>query len=88
VIGSNFGRAKQPGWVINLTADPRATVSYRGRQAQVVARELTGAEADQVWAAARPLYRGFATYPAMATGRTIRVFQLSLAESVPAPSGG
>jgi deazaflavin-dependent oxidoreductase (nitroreductase family) len=78
VIGSNFGRATPPGWVANLTADPRATVSYRDRSAQVVARELTGAEADQVWATARQLNRGFATYPARVTGRTIRVFRLEL----------
>jgi deazaflavin-dependent oxidoreductase (nitroreductase family) len=79
VIGSNFGRAKRPGWVANLSADPRATVSYRGRRAQVLARELTGAEAEQVWAAARERYRGFATYPAMAADRTIRIFRLELA---------
>jgi len=78
VIGSNFGRATPPGWVANLTADPRATVAFRGRTAAVVARELTGVEADQVWATARDLNRGFATYPAMVTGRTIRVFRLEL----------
>ena len=77
VIGSNFGRAAQPGWVANLTADPRATASYRGRSVPVVARELGGAEAERVWAAARTLHHGFATYPAMATGRTIRVFVLT-----------
>jgi deazaflavin-dependent oxidoreductase (nitroreductase family) len=78
VIGSNFGRAATPGWVANLMADPRCTASYRDRSVQVVARELTGAEADQVWAEARQLYRGFSTYPAMAANRTIRVFRLEL----------
>jgi len=81
VIGSNFGRAAQPGWVANLAADPRATASCRGRSVPVVARELTGAEADQVWAAGRRLHRGFATYPAMATARTIRVFLLESAST-------
>jgi deazaflavin-dependent oxidoreductase (nitroreductase family) len=79
VIGSNFGRATTPGWVANLTADPVAVAGYRDRHARVLARELTGAEADAAWAAARRLYRGFSTYPAMAPGRTIRVFLLELA---------
>jgi deazaflavin-dependent oxidoreductase (nitroreductase family) len=78
VIGSNFGRAAAPGWVANLTAEPRCTASYRDRSVQVVARELTGAEADLVWAEGRRLYRGFSTYPAMAANRTIRVFRLEL----------
>ena len=80
VIGSNFGRAAQPGWVANLTADPRAAATCRGRTAAVLARELTGAEADRVWAAGRLMYRGFSTYPEMAAGRTIRVFLLELAQ--------
>lgn len=78
VIGSNFGRAAAPGWVANLLADPSATASYRDRSARVRARELTGAEAEAVWAAGRRLYRGFSTYPAMAAGRPIRVFVLDL----------
>jgi deazaflavin-dependent oxidoreductase (nitroreductase family) len=76
VIGSNFGRAAQPGWVANLVADPRATASYRDRSRPVVARELTGAEAEPVWAAGRALHHGFGTYQAMATNRTIRIFLL------------
>jgi deazaflavin-dependent oxidoreductase (nitroreductase family) len=78
VIGSNFGRAAQPGWVANLRADPRASATCRGRSAQVIARELTGTEAERVWAAGRLMYRGFSTYPEMASGRTIRVFLLAL----------
>jgi deazaflavin-dependent oxidoreductase (nitroreductase family) len=76
VIGSNFGRAAHPGWVANLAADPRATLSHRGRSLDVIARELGGAEAEQVWADGRALNRGFATYPAMAAGRSIRIFKL------------
>jgi deazaflavin-dependent oxidoreductase (nitroreductase family) len=82
VIGSNFGRAAQPGWVANLQADPRATASYRDRRVEVIARELTGDEASAVWQAGRELYRGFSTYPSMAPARTIRVFLLSPRESV------
>jgi len=77
VIGSNFGhRSKHPGWVHNLAADPHCTAGYGERRAPVVAREVTGAEAEQVWASGRAVYRGFATYPAMAGERQIRVFVL------------
>src|SRR5690242_2560935 len=78
VIGSNFGRRTHPGWVHNLIADPRATASCGGRSAEVIARELTGDEAERVWATARSLNRGFATYPRMVPDRVIRVFQLEL----------
>jgi hypothetical protein len=44
--------------------------------AWLVAREVTGPEAEQVWASGRAVYRGFATYPAMARELQIRVFVL------------
>jgi deazaflavin-dependent oxidoreductase (nitroreductase family) len=88
VIGSNFGRDNHPGWVHNLIADPRAIAGYRERSIPVIARELTGAEADQIWAAARLLNRGFATYPQLAAGRTIRVFRLEPLDPAPGATGG
>lgn len=78
VIGSNWGRARHPGWVHNLLADPHATVARHDRHLEVVAREATGADADRIWAAARVLYRGYRTYPARTQGRTIRVFLLTM----------
>jgi deazaflavin-dependent oxidoreductase (nitroreductase family) len=77
VIGSNWGRARHPGWVHNLLADPHATVAWHDRHVEVVAREASGSDADRIWAAARALYRGFRTYPARTQGRTIRVFLLT-----------
>jgi deazaflavin-dependent oxidoreductase (nitroreductase family) len=77
VIGSNWGRARHPGWVHNLLADPHATVAWHDHRLDVVAREATGPDADRIWAAARALYRGFRTYPARTYGRTIRVFLLT-----------
>jgi F420H(2)-dependent quinone reductase len=62
--------------VHNLAAYPNAVAAYRDRRVPVVARELRGAEAEEVWAAGRALYHGFQTYPAMTAGRTIRVFRL------------
>jgi deazaflavin-dependent oxidoreductase (nitroreductase family) len=77
VIGSIWGRARHPGWVHNLLADPHATVTRHDRRLEVVAREVTGPEADRIWAAARALYRGYRTYPGRTHGRTIRVFLLT-----------
>jgi deazaflavin-dependent oxidoreductase (nitroreductase family) len=76
VIGSNWGRPHHPAWVHNLIADPHATVSWRGRSADVVAREVTGHDAERIWQRARAIYRGFRTYPTRTQGRTIRVFVL------------
>jgi hypothetical protein len=55
---------------------PARVAAYRERRVEVIAHELTGAEAEQVWADARALNHGFATYPAMTAGRTIQVFLL------------
>ena len=38
VLGTNFGQPATPAWVLNLEADPRATVTYRGRTLSVTAR--------------------------------------------------
>jgi deazaflavin-dependent oxidoreductase (nitroreductase family) len=76
VIGSAFGGRKHPGWVHNLDADPRATAGYRDRRVEVTAQELTGPEAEQVWARGRTLNPGFADYPRRAGTRRIRVFRL------------
>jgi len=76
VIGSNWGRPRHPGWVHNLAADPRATVSRRGRAVDVHAREASGEEAEGIWQVGRSIYRGFRTYPTRTGGRSIRVFVL------------
>ena len=81
VLGSNFGRARAPLWVSNLSADPHAVAAHRGRQVPVLAREVFGPEADRIRADARAVYRGFVTYPEMVGERPIRIFRLSAARS-------
>ncbi len=76
VIGSNFGGHRHPGWVHNLLAEPRASLAREGRVVAVRAREATGAEAEQIWARARAMYRGYSSYPQRTAGRVIRVFVL------------
>ena len=35
LLGTNFGQESTPAWALNLEADPRATVSYRGTSREV-----------------------------------------------------
>ena len=37
VMGSNFGRARPPGWLVNLGADPHAEVNVGRRRLAVTA---------------------------------------------------
>ncbi len=51
VIASNLGDEKHPGWWINLTAKPTASVQIRDSHYKVHAREATGTEREQLWQA-------------------------------------
>lgn len=51
VIASNLGDEKHPGWWINLTAKPIASVQIRDSHYNVHAREATGTEREQLWQA-------------------------------------
>jgi deazaflavin-dependent oxidoreductase (nitroreductase family) len=76
VLGTNYGQHRHPAWVLNLSADPTATVSYRGRSVDAVARLADEAETDALFEAAAALYRGYAGYRARAADRTIRAYVL------------
>lgn len=77
LLGTNFGQESTPAWVFNLEADPRATVSYAGRSAEVVARPATEAEFEQVVREAASRYVGYAKYrERIGTSRRLRVFLL------------
>jgi deazaflavin-dependent oxidoreductase (nitroreductase family) len=76
LIGTNFAQAKTPSWVRNLLVHPRATVSYRRTQIAVTALEVTGAECEQVFAAAALVYPGYEAYRARLTDRVPKVFVL------------
>ena len=76
VIGSNYGQKNTPGWVYNLEADPSATVGYRDRSVEVVARRADETETDRVFDLASAVYPGYAKYRVRADHRAIRVFVL------------
>lgn len=81
LLGTNFGQAATPAWVLNLEADPRATVTYREIAREVVARPATETERDEVLANSAGVYGGYLKYQQRITGRRLRIFVLE-----PAPS--
>jgi deazaflavin-dependent oxidoreductase (nitroreductase family) len=77
LLGTNFGQESTPAWALNLEADPRATVTYRGTSRDVVARPATPAEAEEVFALAATFYVGYRHYRRrVGDRRRIRVFVL------------
>lgn len=77
LLGTNFGQARTPAWALNLEADPRATVRYRGTSREVEARPATDAEAAEIFARAATFYVGYRNYQErIGDSRPIRVFVL------------
>jgi deazaflavin-dependent oxidoreductase (nitroreductase family) len=74
LLGTNFGQRPTPAWVLNLEADPRLQVSFRGRTVDVVARAADEDERATVIAASSGVYGGYLRYQARITGRWLRVF--------------
>jgi deazaflavin-dependent oxidoreductase (nitroreductase family) len=79
VLGTNFGQPATPAWVLNLEADPRATVTHRGRTLPVTARPATDAERAAVMERSRGIYGGYEKYEQRISGRQVRVFVLEVA---------
>jgi deazaflavin-dependent oxidoreductase (nitroreductase family) len=82
LVGTNFGQASTPAWVLNLEADPVARASYRDKEVRVEARPASDDERASVWRAAAGVYPGYGKYQQRITGRAIRIFVLE-----PAPPG-
>jgi deazaflavin-dependent oxidoreductase (nitroreductase family) len=76
LIGTNFAEARTPSWVHNLLVHPRATVTYRGSQIVVTAREVSGAEYEQIFVAAALIYPGYGAYRTRLADRVPKVFVL------------
>ena len=75
VVGSRGGAAKDPSWVRNLRAEPRATVR-RGRQEfEVRAQEVNGAERERLWTLVTGAFPLYAAYQRK-TSRVIPLFAL------------
>ena len=76
VVASNAGAAADPGWWLNLRANPAAIVELRGRSIPVRAREAADDERAPLWAEFVRRDQKFAEYE-QATGRRIAVVVLS-----------
>ena len=82
LLGTNFGQPGTPAWALNLEADPRATVTYRGTTVDVVARPATMDEAPRIIAEAGRFYGGYLKYQQrIGDSRRVRVFVLAEARS-------
>ena len=78
LLGTNFGQESTPAWVFNLEADPRATVTYRSVEREVVARAATPEETEEIFALAGEFYPGYINYRArVGAERRIRAFVLT-----------
>lgn len=76
LVGSNFGQAHHPAWVLNLTADPKAWVTMGGKEIPVLAADVTGAEHDRIYQKFTDYISNYDTYQHR-TDREIRVFALT-----------
>lgn len=80
LLGTNFGQPSTPAWVLNLEADPRATVSLHGTTRGVVARPASASEFTEVLANSAGIYSGYLKYQQRITGRRLRIFVLEPAD--------
>lgn len=76
LLGTNFGQSATPAWVLNLEADPKLTVRYRGRVLELVARPASEAERAEVWRNSAGVYGGYEKYRSRIQGRELRIFVL------------
>jgi deazaflavin-dependent oxidoreductase (nitroreductase family) len=82
VVGSYGGSARDPDWVANLRATPRAVVRRGGESIEHIAREAAGEERARLWELVTTSFPLYETYQ----GRTGRVIPLFVLE--PGGSGG
>jgi deazaflavin-dependent oxidoreductase (nitroreductase family) len=76
LVGSNWGGEKDPAWVHNLRAQPRATIIYRGYKGPVSAVELAEAERPGVWPKLVAFNPQYAHYQTM-TKRPLPIVRLT-----------
>ena len=82
LLGTNFGQARTPTWVLNLEAEPRAAVTHRGISREVLARPATDVERSEVLSNSASVYADYVKYQQRITGRRLRIFILE----TPGPS--
>lgn len=81
IFASKGGAPTNPDWFYNLRANPNASIEVGTDKVEVVAREATGAEREELWTQIKAERPGFADYEQKTT-RTIPVVVLERAQSV------
>jgi deazaflavin-dependent oxidoreductase (nitroreductase family) len=76
LVGSNWGRTRDPGWTYNLRAYPDAVVEIRGREVPVRATPVKGERYDDLWRRLLDFWPGYAMEQA-AAARELPIFLLS-----------
>jgi deazaflavin-dependent oxidoreductase (nitroreductase family) len=76
LIGTNFGQRRTPTWVLNLEADPRATVTHRDVTVDAVARPADDEERAKILSLAGRVYAGYPKYLDRVSDRRVRVLVL------------
>lgn len=79
VLGSMGGAPKDPGWVLNVRADPVVTLQDGPTVRDFVAREVTGGERAEWWRRATEVWPSYDEYQSR-TDRVIPVFVLEPAD--------
>ena len=77
LIASNWGQAKHPSWYYNLKANPKAHLSFSGKEGMYLARAASDAERETYWTEAVDMYAGYAEYKKRIKTRKIPMFILS-----------
>jgi deazaflavin-dependent oxidoreductase (nitroreductase family) len=75
IVGSLGGSARDPDWVHNLRADPRATIKKGRDVLGVRASEVDGSDRDRLWKLVVAAFPMYATYQRK-TDRRIPLFVL------------
>jgi F420H(2)-dependent quinone reductase len=76
ISAGNLGSGRDPAWVLNLQADPKATILVDGESRQVYAHRAESDQREQLWARWEELQPPAKTVAAIA-GREIPVFILT-----------
>jgi len=77
LIASNWGQARHPSWYYNLKKNPKAHLSFNGKEGEHIARDATDIEREAYWAEAVDMYAGYAEYKKRISTREIPMFILS-----------
>jgi deazaflavin-dependent oxidoreductase (nitroreductase family) len=76
LVGSNWGRPRNPAWTLNLRAHPEAAVEVRGRTIPVLATPVKGEGYDELWRRLLEFWPGYEMERVVA-GRELPIFMLT-----------